>query len=90
MEFKNYMEVVVEQKLDEVLSEYPDCCKCDTCKLDIAVLALNNLKPKYISTDKGQLFARIQGMDSQSEIEVIHQIAAAAEKVSQNPHHEKK
>lgn len=89
MDFKNYMEIIVEQKLDEVLAQYPNVCKCDNCKLDIAVLALNNLKPRYISTDKGQLFTRIKEMDTQAEIEVIHQIAAAVEKVSSHPNHER-
>ena len=90
MEFKNYMEVIVEEKLDEILSQYPRCCKCDSCRMDIAVLALNNLKPKYVSTAKGQIFARIEGMNSQYEVEVIRQIAAAIEKVEAHPRHEPK
>ena len=87
MEFKNYMEVIVEHKLDEILAQYPNCCKCDSCRMDIAVLALNNLKPKYASTVKGQIFARIDSMNSQYEVEVIRQIAAAVEKVALHPRH---
>ena len=87
MEFKNYMEVIVENKLDEILAKYPNCCKCDSCRMDIAVLALNNLKPKYVSTVKGQIFARIDSMNSQYEVEVIRQIAEAIEKVALHPRH---
>ena len=87
MQFKNYMEVIVEQKLDEILAQYPNCCKCDSCRMDIAVLALNNLKPKYVSTTKGQIFARIENMNSQYEVEVIRQIANAIEKVALHPRH---
>ena len=87
MEFKNYMEVIVENKLDEIMSQYPNCCKCDSCRMDIAVLALNNLKPKYVSTVKGQIFARIDSMNAQYEVEVIRQIANAIEKVALHPRH---
>ncbi len=87
MEYKNYMEVIVEEKMDEVLAQYPQCCKCEQCRHDIAVIALNNLHPRYVSTEKGQLFARIQEMNSQSEIEVLRQLMTAVEIVSANPRH---
>ena len=89
MDFKNYMEDVVEQKMDEVLARYPKCCTCDSCKLDIAVLALNNLKPRYITTEAGHLYTRIEEFTVQAEIEVIQQIAAAAQKVMAHPRHAK-
>ncbi len=90
MELKNYMEDYVVSKLDEVLAQYPNCCSCDTCKRDIAILALNHLPPKYVSTEKGQIFARVESMGSQYEIETIKQIAAAIAKVQAHPHHEPK
>ena len=55
MELRNYMEEVVLQKLDQVLAQYPYCCKCDQCRRDIATLALNNLPPRYISSHKGDI-----------------------------------
>lgn len=88
MEFKNYMEVIVEKKMDEVLEQYPDCCTCDICRRDIAVIALNNLHPRYVSTEKGKLFARIQEMNLQSEVEVLRQLMKAVEIVSAHPHHD--
>lgn len=87
MEFKNYMEVIVEEKMDEVLARYPNCCKCESCRRDIAVIALNNLHPRYVSKEKGQIFARIQEMNMQSEIEVLRQLMKAVEIVSAHPHH---
>ncbi len=89
MELKNFMEDYVVEKLDEVLVQYPDCCHCDQCRRDIAVLALNHLPPKYISTDKGQIFARVESMESQNEVEVIRQIVAAIEVVRKHPRHPK-
>ena len=89
MEFRNYMEVVVERKLNEVLAQYPTCCKCDICRQDIAMLALNHLPPHYTTTEKGQIFARVAEMSSENEIKVIREIASAIEKVQNNPRHPK-
>ena len=40
--YKNVMEHVVEQKLDEIMKSY-DGCKCERCRSDIAAITLNNL-----------------------------------------------
>ncbi|MBQ3970660.1 MAG: late competence development ComFB family protein, partial [Selenomonadaceae bacterium] len=52
-----------------------------------AVIALNNLHPRYVSTEKGQVFVRIEEMNSQAEIEVIRQLVQAVETVMAHPHH---
>ncbi|MBQ1335396.1 MAG: late competence development ComFB family protein, partial [Selenomonadaceae bacterium] len=54
---------------------------------DIAVIALNNLHPRYVSTEKGQVLVRIEEMNSQAEIEVIRQLVQAVETVMAHPHH---
>lgn len=87
MEYRNYMEVIVEEKMDEILSKYPSCCKCEQCRHDIAVIALNHLRPRYVSTEKGQIFARIEEMNSRSEVEVIRQLIQAVETVMAHPRH---
>ena len=88
MELKNYMEEVVLQKIDSVIAMYPDCCKCEQCRLDIAALALNNLPPRYVSTHKGDIFVRIQEMEGKNDVDVIQAIAKAIEIVGKNPRHE--
>ena len=87
MQYRNYMEVIVEEKMDEVLSQYPGCCTCEQCRQDIAVISLNNLHPRYVSTENGQVFVRIEEMNSQAEIEVIRQLVQAVETVMAHPHH---
>ena len=87
MELKNYMEILVLEKLDEVLAQYPDCCKCDRCRQDIAILALNHLPPRYISSEKGSVFMKLHSMTTENSIEIIEQIAKAAEIVKNNPRH---
>ena len=88
MELKNYMEEVVLQKIDSVIARYPDCCKCEQCRLDISALALNNLPPRYVSTHKGDIFVRIQEMEGKNDVDVIQAIAKAIEIVGKNPRHE--
>ena len=85
MELKNYMEDVVLDKLDEVLAQYPNCCRCDQCRRDIAILALNHLPPLYSSTEKGELFTRVKQTDFQNEVQVIQAIASAIEVVEKHP-----
>ena len=48
----NLMEELVISRLDSTLDRF-NCCKCDKCKKDIAALALNRLKPRYVVMKEG-------------------------------------
>ena len=43
---KNLMELAVSQHIDEVIRKF-NCCPCNRCHADIAVLALNKLPACY-------------------------------------------
>ena len=88
MELKNHTEQIVLEYLDKVLERYPNCCKCDKCRLDIAILALNRLPPRYTSSQKGRVFDKLHSMSQEYIIQVIEEIAKAIEIVSKNPRHE--
>ena len=49
----NLMEELVISRLDSTLDRF-NCCKCDKCKKDIAALALNRLKPRYVVMKEGE------------------------------------
>ncbi|SFT49540.1 competence protein ComFB [Selenomonas sp. GACV-9] len=87
MELKNCMEEFVQDKMDVVLEQYPDCCRCEQCRLDIAALALNQLPPRYVSTREGDVFVRVNEMNTECEVKVIKAIANAIEVVNKNPRH---
>ena len=87
MELKNYMETIVLNYLDSVFEKYPNCCKCEKCRQDIVMLALNHLPPKYVSSDKGNVFAKLSLMELENEVIVIEEIAKAIEIVSKSPRH---
>ena len=85
--FKNYMEDLVKDLLPAVLKNM-EICKCEQCQLDIKAYALNNLKPKYVVTRKGTLFARLAAMHSQFDADVLTALMNGAKLVGSNPRHE--
>jgi len=84
----NCMEVWVEEYM-EVLLEKSDCCKCDKCKRDIFSLALNNLKPYYVTTNLGKIMAKIESTKQQVETDIIVEVTKAINKVNSNPKHDR-
>jgi competence protein ComFB len=84
---KNYMENVVAQKTQEIM-KLLNICKCEKCNLDIMAIALNNLPAKYIVTDKGELFSKINELEQQFEVDVETEIIKAAIFVGRHPKHD--
>lgn len=87
MLFKNYMEEVVESTLEEILAHRDDICKCDRCKMDIKALALNHLPPKYVVTDKGYVYTKVNELESQFKADVTVAVTNAMKVVRNNPRH---
>ncbi|MEW6623741.1 MAG: late competence development ComFB family protein [Bacillota bacterium] len=82
---KNVMELLVMQTVEDVLSKFPEVCRCDICRTDILALALNQLPPKYTVTEKGELFSKIQILEAQYRADIIGAITKAIIKVSESP-----
>jgi len=87
MELRNLVQDEVLFLLDKVLKDIDDICKCDQCKLDIAAIALNNLKPKYVVTEKGYVFSKTDSLKPQFNTDIVTEITKAIEKVKKNPRH---
>jgi len=85
---KNYMEEIVYDQMKSVLKDI-DVCTCDKCSMDIAAIALNELPVKYIVTERGALFSRIDALYAQFEIGVTSAIVRAAQIVQKNPMHDR-
>jgi len=86
-ELQNYMEIVVKEKLEELLEHEEDLCKCDHCKKDIMAIALNDLPPKYIVTSKGEVYSKINSLMVQFTTDVTGAIIKAMGKVKNFPRH---
>ncbi len=90
MKVKNCMEHFVEENIDAVLAQYPEACNCEKCQRDILILALNHLPPKYVATDKGDTYTRLDLYNQDQTLAVIREIAKAVEIIMRNPRHEDK
>lgn len=87
MEVFNIIEQEVFYEIDQVLKDMDNVCKCNKCKLDIAAIALNNLKPKYVVTQEGYAFTKANNFNMQFTADLIAAVTKAVEIVSNNPRH---
>jgi len=87
MKVYNFMEDVVKEELDNLLAEKENICKCVKCKLDMTAWALNRLPPKYVVSDKGRIFTRLQEVETQFRADVTIQLMKAISQISKNPQH---
>lgn len=88
MELKNLMEEEVKRVVERLLKNRDDICTCDRCKLDIIAITLNNIKPKYVVTEKGEVFARIDMLNYQYDADIAMEAMKAIKIVKENPNHE--
>jgi len=83
---RNYTEEAVKLYMDRWF-EQAECCHCDVCRMDVMAIMLNNLKPKYIVTDTGALYAQLDDFDPQYKIDFMTVMSQAAKLVSNRPRH---
>lgn len=86
MVIRNYMEHFVVNLMPDVIQNI-DMCDCEHCKMDVMAITLNNVKPKYIVTDKGELYAKLSSLQSQFQADVVTEITKACVTVASNPRH---
>jgi len=55
--------------------------------MDIKALALNNLPPKYVVSEEGELYVKTNELVRQFEVDIIKAITMAAIKVNNNKRH---
>ena len=79
--------VITELEAQLTKEEYTDICKCQDCILDMATLALNNLKPIYRSSYTGLIYVK-QYYEGNYIKEVEKVVTNAIKKVSKNPSHD--
>lgn len=84
---RNFMEDAVTYKTNDILKTM-DICKCEKCKLDIVAIALNDLPPKYVVSQMGELFAKVNELTQQFEVDIESAIVKAATQVANNPKHD--
>ncbi|NLJ99477.1 MAG: late competence development ComFB family protein [Tissierellia bacterium] len=88
MKIHNLLEDEVFHLVKDLLKDRKDICTCSKCRMDIAAITLNNLKPKYVVTEKGSIYAKIDTLNYQFDADLIKEITKAIEIVGNKPKHE--
>ncbi|TVP90006.1 late competence development ComFB family protein [Alkalibacterium sp.] len=84
----NYMESLVDHLLPSLIDENKHILDCQKCQDDVKAIALNNLKPVYVVTDKGTLYAKAKEFNPQFQVDVQQEIIKAVDKVMKYPQHD--
>jgi len=83
----NFMEDAVKKALEEMLQSEP--FKSDPLdektKLDVLAYTLNHLPPKYVVTEKGHLFTRINELKQQFNTDIVVELSKAISHIKANP-----
>jgi competence protein ComFB len=82
------MEEAVDTTIEEILAHRDDVCKCDRCKMDIKALALNHLPPKYVVTDKGYVYTKVNELVNQFKADITVAVTNALKIIRDNPRHD--
>jgi competence protein ComFB len=87
MELVNYMEEVVKRVFQELTADEPyrGVQFSEKMKLDIYAYTLNHLPPRYIVTEKGHLYTRLNELQQQFQTDLVVEITKAIQHVQANP-----
>jgi len=87
MGIHNYMEEAVKDAIEDILAQREDVCKCERCKFDMMAWALNRLPPKYVATQKGRVYTKLEEIGIQFKTDIIKEVARAIEHIKNKPRH---
>lgn len=86
---RNIMEDIVFEKMETIIDSL-GCCTCDKCRADIAAYVLNHITPRYVASEKGELFSKVQELNQNNNTDILMKIVSAAEIIKESPRHEKR
>jgi len=82
---KNVTEQLVSRAYGELLPSVPDLCRCEVCREDVLVYALNRLPPHYTSTLKGEVVSKLELEAGQGSIDVTVVLLDGMRRVADAP-----
>ena len=85
-QLRNYTEDAVRLYVDRWFGE-SDVCQCDSCKLDVMAIMLNDLPAHYVVTDQGALYAQMSDFDPQFKADMMTSMGLAVQLVKSRPKH---
>ncbi len=90
MQLVNFMEEAVKRVFEELLQEAPyrSLPFDEKTKLDILAFTLNHLPPRYLVSEKGLLYTRVDELRQQFKTDIIVELTQAIDRVKANPRQE--
>lgn len=83
----NVMEDLIQTEINENIDNL-GICPCPICRNDLMTLTLNNVKAKYVSTDKGAIITKAGSLASREErIKLLAEITHYAQLIKGKPRH---
>lgn len=84
----NVMEDLIRTEINENIVNL-GICPCPICRKDLLTLTLNNVTPKYVSTEKGEIITKAGSLASRDErIKLLAEVTHYAGMIKENPRHE--
>ncbi len=86
---KNALEPTVRSIHARLLRDHAEFCACAHCKADVVALALNRIRPRYVSqfSPIGEIVTDVQMTYDQSRAELTVLVFDAMRVVASSPHH---
>jgi competence protein ComFB len=83
----NYMEDAVRSVLEEMICDeaYQNLTMDPKLKLDVMAYALNRLPAKYVVSDRGHLYTRVQELRQQFKTDIVVELTKAIQHVLAHP-----
>lgn len=83
---ENHTEVIVLQTIEELLSkeEYNHVSQTENILVDIATYSLNRLPPKYVATQKGEVYTKAEELEQQHSVDILTVVAKAIKVITEN------
>ena len=83
----NVVESIAKDNVLEIMDRM-EMCTCPKCTCDVLALAMNSLPTKYVTTDAGKQFAKLDTYKRQFETDVDIALMKACMTVKEFPLHE--
>lgn len=84
--YMNVMQVLVEEKAPKYVQMF-GLCSCERCMEDVKALTLNNLPPKYVVVERGDMIPRLTVYEGKFSSDITAQLLQACKLVMERPHH---
>lgn len=84
---KNLVEQAVREVHGQLLAKHAGYCSCAKCADDVVTLVLNQLRPRYTTSDSGWTLTHLELGSDQERADLAIRVLDAMRRVSATPRH---